>query len=146
VEFEASDTGNPVSGPFTGNTQPSLVVLLITMIEMIAFAGILAAGLAVAFVFGLIFMVLKLVFWTVFLPFRILFKLLWIPFGLVTGAIGLAAGAALLPILLVVGGVVALVGLVAAIISLLIPAIPFLLLGLVVWAFMRREQPPAIVS
>jgi hypothetical protein len=70
---------------------------------------------------------------------------LWIPFGLVTGALGLAAGAALLPILLVVGGVVALVGLFAAIIAVLIPAIPFLLLGLVVWAFMRR-QPEAVVQ
>ena len=110
---------------------------------MIAFAGILAAGLAVAFVFGLIFFVLKLVFWAVFLPFRLLFKLLWIPFGLVTGAVGLAAGAALLPILLVVGGVVAVIGLFAAIIAVLIPAIPFLLLGLVVWAFMRR-QPEAV--
>ena len=57
----------------------------------------------------------------------------------------LAAGAALLPILLLVGGVVAIVGLVAAVIALLIPAIPFVLLGLVVWAFMRR-QPAAVVS
>ena len=40
---------------------------------MIAFAGILAAGLAMALVFGLIFFVMKLVFWAVFLPFRILF-------------------------------------------------------------------------
>ena len=115
------------------------------MFTMIAFAGILAAGLAMAFVLGLIFFVLKLVMWTVFLPFRILSKLLWIPFGLVTGAIGLAAGAALLPILLLVGGVVALVGLGAAVFALRIPAIPFVLLGLVVWAFMRR-QPAAVVS
>ena len=114
------------------------------MFTTIAFAGILAAGLAMASVLGLIFFVLKLVMWTVFLPFRILSKLLWIPFGLVTGAIGLAAGAALLPILLLVG-VVAIVGLVAAVIALLIPAIPFVLLGLVVWAFMRR-QPAAVVS
>ena len=61
------------------------------MIELIAFAGLLAAGLAFALVMGTIFLVLKIVLWTVFLPFRLLFKLLWIPFGLVTGAVGLAA-------------------------------------------------------
>ena len=42
-------------------------------------------------------------------------------------------------------GVVAIVGLFAAIVALLIPAIPFVLLGLVVWAFMRR-QPAAVVQ
>jgi KUP system potassium uptake protein len=106
------------------------------MIEMMAFTGILAAGLAVAFVFGLIFFVLKLVLWAVFLPFRLLLKLLWIPFGLVTGAVGLAAGAALLPILLVVGGVVALVGLLAAIIA-----------GLMwVWHSGRRAVMAVLVS
>lgn len=113
------------------------------MLELIALAGMLAAGLAVAFVFGLIFFVLKLLLWTVFLPFRLLFKLLWIPAGLVMGGVGLVFSAALLPVVLIVGGVVAIVGLFAAIIALLIPAIPFVLLGLAIWAVMRRQPAAA---
>jgi len=115
------------------------------MIELIALAGLLVAGVACAMVIGFVFFVFKVLLWTVFLPFRLLFKLLWIPVGLVTGAVGLAASAAVLPILLMVGGMIALIALVASIVAVLIPAIPFVLLGLVIWAFVRR-QPVTIVQ
>jgi hypothetical protein len=47
------------------------------------------------------------------------------------------------PILLVVGAVVAVLGLVAAILALIVPAIPFILLGLMIWAIVRRRPAAA---
>ena len=114
------------------------------MLELFALAGLFIAGLAVMSVVGVVFLVIKVVFWAVFLPFRLLFKLLWIPVGLVMGALSLSASAAILPILLVVGGAVAVISILAAILSLLVPAIPFLLLGLVIWAFMKKR--PTVVA
>ena len=109
------------------------------MLELIALAGLVIAGLAVFAVVGVVFFVLKLLFWTIFLPFRLLMKLLWLPVGLAMGALGLAAGAAVLPILLVVGLAVAVLGAIAAILALLVPAIPFILLGFVVWAIVKAR-------
>jgi hypothetical protein len=106
------------------------------MIELIALAGLLIAGLAVFSLVGVVFFVFKIVLWAVFLPFRLLFKLLWIPIGLIGGLFSLVAGAAILPILLVVGLVVGLL-------ALVVPMIPFILLGLMVWAFMRKQPVAA---
>jgi hypothetical protein len=113
------------------------------MLELIALAGLFIGGLAVLAVVGVVFLVLKIAFFLVFLPFRLLFKLLWIPVGLVGGAFSLVAGAAILPILLTVGVAVAVIGAVAALLALLVPAIPFILLGLMIWALMRKR--PAVV-
>ena len=114
------------------------------MLELIALAGLLMAGLAVASVIGVVFLLFKIVFWAIFLPFRLLFKLLWLPIGLVGGALSLVAGAALVPILLTVGIVVAVFAALAALLALLVPAIPFVLLGLMVWAILRKK--PVVVS
>ena len=58
------------------------------MLELIALAGLFIAGLAVAAVFGVVFLVVsQVVFWAVFLPFRLLFKLMWMPVGLVDGGV-----------------------------------------------------------
>jgi uncharacterized membrane protein YbaN (DUF454 family) len=64
------------------------------------------------------------------------------------GALSLAAGATMLPILLAVGGVVAVLGIVAALLALLVPAIPFILLGLMIWVFMRKrpEKAPVVIN
>jgi uncharacterized membrane protein YbaN (DUF454 family) len=59
------------------------------------------------------------------------------------GAVSLAAGAAVLPILLVVGLAVVVLGAIAAILALLVPAIPFILLGFVVWAIVKANRPAA---
>lgn len=107
------------------------------MLELIALAGLLIAGIAVFAVIGMVFFVLKIVLWAVFFPIRLLFKLMWIPFGLIGGLFSLAAGVTILPIVLSVGLVVAAVAAIAALLTMLIPAIPFVLLGLMVWAFMR---------
>ncbi|MBY0496587.1 MAG: hypothetical protein K2Y23_20470 [Cyanobacteria bacterium] len=114
------------------------------MLELIALAGLFIGGLAVAAILGIVFLVLKLAFWAVLLPFRLLTKLIWVPIGLAAGGVGLAAGAAIIPIALVIGLVVAVLAAIAAVLALLIPAIPFLLLGLAVWAVLRRR--PAAVA
>ena len=114
------------------------------MIGFLAFAGLLAAaGLALFSLIGLVFFVIRMAFWTVFLPFRILLKVLMIPVALTVGAIGLAAGAAAIPILLVVVTAVVVVGAIAAVLALLVPAIPFILLGLVIWAVVRKSPATA---
>jgi hypothetical protein len=118
---------------------------------------LLAMGaLAVAAVIGFVFMLLRAVLWLLFLPIRLLFlpiklllfpvrllmSLLWIPIGLAFGALGLAAGAVLVPMVLVgVAGFV-IVSLIAAVLSVMLPMVPFLLLGLLVWAIFRHR--PAV--
>jgi hypothetical protein len=114
------------------------------MVALIALAGLLMAGVAAAAVFGLILLVFKVVFWAVLLPFRILMKVLMIPVYLTLGAVGLAAGAVALPIVLTVVAGIAVLGILAAVLALLLPAIPFVLLGLMVWAIVRRR--PAAVA
>ena len=121
------------------------------MLELIALAGLFVAGLAVAAVMGVVFLICKIVIWAVFLPFRLLFlpfrllaKLLWMPFGLATGVVGLAAGAVAIPVVLTVGIALAVLAAIAAVVALLVPLIPFVLLGLVVWAATRKK--PVVVS
>ena len=113
------------------------------MLELIALAGLFIGGFAVLAVVGVVFLVFKIVLFLVFLPFRLLFKLLWIPFGLIGGAFSLVAGAAIVPVLLTVGVAVAVIGAIAALLALLVPAIPFILLGLMVWALMRKRPATA---
>lgn len=108
-----------------------------------ALTGLLVVGLALAALMGLVFLVVKIAFWTVLLPFRILLKVLMIPVWLTLGAVGLAAGAAVLPVLLFVAAAVVVVGAIAALLALVVPAIPFVLLGLMVWAVLRKRPTVA---
>ena len=120
------------------------LVFSFEMIGFLAFAGLLAAaGLAFFSLIGLVFFIIKMALWTVLLPIRILFKVLMIPVALTFGAIGLAAGAAAIPILLVVVAAVVVVGAIAALLALLVPAIPFILLGLAIWALVRKRPATA---
>ena len=104
-----------------------------------------------AAVFGLVFFVVKIAFWAIFLPFRILtkvffkviFKALMLPVWLTLGALGMAAGAVALPVLLLVIAGVAFFGVIAALFALMLPLIPFVLFGLLIWAFMRRRPVAA---
>ena len=92
---------------------------------------------------GFVFFLLRIVLWTVFFPLRLLFKLIWLPIGLTVGAVGMALCFAALPLLLLVLGGVLVFGLIAAIIGLMIPAIPFVLLGLLLWAIFKRSPATA---
>jgi hypothetical protein len=111
------------------------------MIELLVLGGLVAAGLAVAAVIGFVFFLLKIVLWVVLLPFRILLKALMIPVWLTLGAFGLAAAAVAVPVVLVALAGVAIVGIVAALLAVLLPAVPFVLLGLMLWAIFRRPAP-----
>ena len=104
------------------------------MVEFFVLASLAIAGLCVVAVVGFVFFLIKMVLWIVLLPIKILFKLLWLPFGLALGAVGTGLGVFAIPLLLFVLGGVLIFGLIAAVIGLLIPAIPFVLLGLLIWS------------
>lgn len=93
-----------------------------------------AFAAAVAGVFGIVWLLLKLVF----LPVRLAFGLVKLVVGAVAGLLGMLALLALAPVLLVVVGGGLLAGLVVAGLAVLLPLVPFVLLGLVVWSFLKR--------
>ena len=113
------------------------------MLGLIALAGLFIGGFALFAVFGLIFLIFKVVLWAVFFPIRLLMKLLWIPFALIGGLVSLVAGAALLPVLVIGALLVAAIAAVGAVLALLIPALPFILLGFVIWSYMRTRPVTA---
>jgi hypothetical protein len=113
------------------------------MIEFLVFGALLAAGLGIAALLGFVFLLLKLVLWAVLLPFRLLLKLLMIPVWLTLGGVGLALGAIAMPVLLVGLAAVAVIGIVGTVLAILLPAIPFVLLGLLLWAVFRRSPQVA---
>ena len=114
------------------------------MLGLIALAGFLMGGFVLAAILGVAMFALKVVFWAIFLPFRIVTKVLFkvvfpvlmIPIWLTLGAIGMAAGAVALPVVLLIAAGV-------AVFALLLPLLPFVMLGLIVWAFTRRGPVPA---
>jgi len=123
------------------------------------FLALLAVvGLSLGAVFSLVFFVLRMAFWMVFLPIRLLMfpvrmllfplrllmKLAWLPFGLAFGAVGMTLGVVALPVVFLVLGGVLVFGLIAAMISAIIPLIPFVLLGLLIWAVFFRDRPATI--
>ena len=112
------------------------------MIEFLVLGGLVAVALLVAAVLGVVVLALKLAVWAVLLPFRLLWKLITIPIWLTLGALGLVAGAVALPVVLFGVVAVAVVGVLAAVLAILLPAVPFVLLGLLVWALFRRS--PAV--
>ena len=112
------------------------------MVELLVFGGLATAALAVVAIVGFVVLLLKAVPWVVLLPFRLLLKLIMVPVWLTLGAVGLALGAAALPIILLVLTAVAVIGVVSTILALLLPAIPFVLLGLMLWAIFRKS--PAV--
>ena len=113
------------------------------MIGLFMLAVLAVVGLSVAAILGFVFFLLKIVMWTVFFPLRLLFKLLWLPVGLAFGAVGMGLSLAALPLLFLLVGGVLIFGVIAAIIGLMIPAIPFVLLGLLLWSIFRRSPATA---
>jgi len=110
-------------------------------------SGLLALGAFLLFgmmLLGLIGGILKLVFWLVFLPLRLLGKLIALPFVAIGFFFKLLFGVMLLPLLLV-GGLIALVfaGL-AALVALIVPLMPLLIAGIVVWGLVKVFSRPAV--
>jgi hypothetical protein len=97
------------------------------------------AGAVMVGVFGLIWLVLKLVF----LPVRLVIGLVKVVLGVVGGLLGMIALVAVAPLVLLGVGGALFVGLFVAAVAILLPLVPFILLGLVVWSFLKRPAVPA---
>src|SRR5688500_5701615 len=124
------------------------------MVEFFVLATLAVVGLAVAAVLGFVFFLIKLVFWLVFLPVKLvfwglffplkfLFKLVWLPIGLTFGALGMTGGMIALPLVVVIFGRLLLFALMTAIIGLLVPIVPFVRLGLLLWNIFGRAPAAA---
>ncbi len=106
---------------------------------LLALGAVATAGAVVVGLFGVVWFVLKLVL----LPIRLAFGLVKLVVGVVFGALGMLAMLALAPVLVVAVGGAIVVGLVIALLAALLPLVPFILLGLVVWSFLKR---PAVAA
>jgi hypothetical protein len=85
------------------------------------------------------------VFWLVFLPLRVAGKLIALPFIALGLFFKVLFGVMLLPLLLVFG-VIALVGFgLVAVVGLLVPLLPLLAAGLLVWALVKLFSRPAVM-
>jgi hypothetical protein len=114
------------------------------MVELFVLALIAVGALAVAMIVGMVIMAIKVVLWIVLLPFRILGWLLWIPISLTLGALGLVAGVVLAPIVVALVAGFIVISLIGAVLSLMLPLVPFVLLGLLLWAIFRHR--PAVAG
>jgi hypothetical protein len=113
------------------------------MFELLALGTILLFGLLVLALVGAI---LKMLFWLVFLPLRLAGTLIALPFIALGFLFKILFGVLLLPIIAVVG-IVALVGFgLVAVLGLLLPLLPLVLAGLVVWGLVKLFSRPAAVS
>lgn len=101
----------------------------------VAFAAAAAVG-----IFGFVWLLLKLVF----LPVRLALGLVKFVVGLIGGLLGMLVMLALAPVLLVVVGGAVVVGLGVAALAVFLPLLPFLLIGLVVWSFLKRPKAAAV--
>jgi hypothetical protein len=113
------------------------------MFELLALGMLLLFGLLVV---GLVGGLLKMVFWLLFLPFRLALKLLALPFLALGLLLKLLFGVLLLPLFLLLG-VIALVGFgVVAVLGLLLPVLPLVVAGLVVWGLVKFFSRPAAAT
>jgi hypothetical protein len=122
------------TGPFTARAHRE-----VEMIEL-AFLALLATILFAVAMAGLV--LLKVVVWIVLLPFRLLFGLLILPLLLVKALAGAVALILMGPILLVT----LLAGAVAAAVALLVPLLPLIVVGALIWFLVRASQRPAIAG
>lgn len=110
------------------------------MFELLALGALLLGGLIVL---GTIGLVLKVAFWIVLFPLRLLFKLIFLPFLLIGFVLKLALGVLLLPVLLVGGLIGGLVLLVGGFFAVLLPLLPVVLAGLLIYVVAKRLARPA---
>jgi hypothetical protein len=112
--------------------------------------ALMTLGVLVAGVVGMGLMLVRLVFWAVFLPLRLAFGLVFgillFPLWILRGAFKVASLAIVIPIMLV-GGLLAGAGLlIAALAAVVVPLLPVLVLGLIVYGLFRAfTRRPAVV-
>lgn len=107
------------------------------MIELMALGFLVAAACLGV---GLALAVLKILLWTVLLPLRVILGILFLPLLLLKAVVGGLALVILGPIL----AVLLLAGLLAATAAVLVPLLPLLLLGSLVWLIVRATERPAL--
>ena len=105
------------------------------MIELLVLGGLVGVGLLLAGVAAFTLMMIKLVFLLVFWPLRLAFKLVLLP-------VKLALGLLVLPFLAVglVVGILAL--LVSGLFIRVVPLLPILVVGLIVWLIVKAFSRP----
>jgi hypothetical protein len=90
-------------------------------------------------------MAVRAVFFLVLLPFRLLFGLVLFPLWLARAALKIVGAAIVLPIMAVAGGIALLGLLAAAVLAVIVPLVPILLVGAVLYfvirAITRRPMP-----
>lgn len=112
------------------------------MFGLLALIGFLFFGMMLV---GLVGGILKLAVSLLVLPFKLLGKLIALPFMAIGLFFKLLFGVMFLPVL-VVGGVIAFVFVaISAIIGLLVPLMPLLIAGVVVWGAVKIFSRPAAV-
>ncbi|MEI6667590.1 MAG: hypothetical protein WCP29_05475 [Acidobacteriota bacterium] len=99
------------------------------MFELLAIGAVL---MGIVLVLGILALLVHLLFWVVLLPLRIVGVALKLAFGLL-----------FLPVLVVAGGI-GLVGLgIAAVVAVVLPLVPVVLAGAVVWVLAKALARPA---
>jgi hypothetical protein len=113
------------------------------MFELLALGALLLFGFLVI---GLVGGLLKLVFWLLFLPFRLALKLLMLPVLALGLLLKVLFGVLLLPLFLVLG-LLALLGVgLVAVLGVLVPVLPLILAGLLVWGLVKLFSRPAAAT
>jgi hypothetical protein len=104
------------------------------MLGAVAFAG----------VFLFVAVVLKTVFWAVTLPIRLVFGLLFFPIWLARTALRAVGLLILAPILAAGGVLVAGAILVAGLLAVVVPLLPILVIGFLLWIVIRSFSHSAV--
>lgn len=104
------------------------------MLSFLLFSAFAVAGVAIAGIFSLPFLLLAGVIWLILLPIKLLFGGL---FRLVFGLFGALLALVVTPIVMLLAGVALVGGLIAGIVALLAPLVPVILLLLLGWAVYR---------
>ena len=99
----------------------------------------------VALTLGAVFFFIRFVFSILFLPIRLVFGLLLFPLWIGRAMLKLLSAVLILPVLLVGGVIVGLGFALAAVVSAVIPLLPFVLLGLIVWGLVRAFSRPQLL-
>ena len=109
------------------------------------FLSLTMLGGMLALTLGAVFFFIRFVFSIVFLPFKLVFGLLLFPIWVARAVLKLLSAVLILPVLLVGGLIVGLGFALAALVTAVIPLVPFVLLGLIVWGLVRAFSRPQLV-
>lgn len=111
------------------------------MFEIVGLVGAVLTALCVAaIVIAVLFAIRALVF-VVTLPFRLLFGLLLIPFWIAKTVLRVGGVVVLLPLLACAGVLAVILFALGAIAVAILPLVPIVLIGLLLWAVIRAFKP-----